>query len=472
MANKRMISLDIIGTDAFIDMPISARLLYFDLVVRADDDGFLNNARSIARLSGCTEKDLEKLAEKKFVLLFDSGIVVIKHWLIHNTIRLDRYVETKWKDEKSLLLIDENRSYSFNNGVPLTEYKKIRKPLTEAQAKRLEAKKESDLPSSFDQRIKNAFNTMPCPICGVKMNYEIRNQSPTINHNLPIALGGKHELSNISVICHQCNSSIGMKEIGRLNNDLVIEKWNEINQEKMGMATNVGGNGNAGLDLGLDLGLVKNKTIDHKKVATSLPLVDDAVEQPQNDTSDDTKKDTPKKAMQKRISLFDDFWNNYPRKIGKQKCTNWFRIHKVDKPLLDKMLNAINEQKQSEQWQRDNGQYIPHPYTWLNQGRWEDETEIDLTAKPTKQQIEAQERKEAKMAEINNKEHIALLKARLAEATPNSKYAYSLELEIQVAQGKITEEEAERKLTEYNPVDMDIPLSAIDFSAMKGIKKL
>jgi len=214
------------------------------------------------------------------------------------------------------------------------------------------------------------------------------------------------------------------------------------------------------------------KTIERKNKTTSLPLVDDTVNELRNDTVNDTKKDTPKKAVQNRISLFDEFWNNYPRKIGKQKCANWFRIHKVDKPLLDKMLNAINEQKQSEQWQRDNGQYIPHPYTWLNQGRWEDETEIDLTAKPTKEQIEAQERKEAKMAEINNKEHIALLKARLAEATPNSKYAYSLELEIQVAQGKITEEEAERKLTEYNPVDMDIPLSAIDFSAMKGIKKL
>jgi len=214
------------------------------------------------------------------------------------------------------------------------------------------------------------------------------------------------------------------------------------------------------------------KTIDHPKTTTSLPLVDDTINELQNDTVNDTKNDVPKKAVQNRISLFDEFWNNYPRKIGKQKCANWFRVHKVDKPLLDKMLNAINEQKQSEQWRRDNGQYIPHPYTWLNQGRWEDESEIDLTAKPTEQQIEAQERKEAKMAEINKKEHIALLKARLAEATPNSKYAYSLELEIQVAQGKITEEEAEQKLTEYNPVDMDIPLSTIDFSAMKGIKKL
>lgn len=214
------------------------------------------------------------------------------------------------------------------------------------------------------------------------------------------------------------------------------------------------------------------KTIDHPKTTTSLPLVDDTVNELQNDTVNDTKNDTPTKTVQNRISLFDEFWNNYPRKIGKQKCANWFRIHKADKLLLEKMLNAINEQKQSEQWRRDNGQYIPHPYTWLNQGRWEDETEIDLTAKPTEQQIEAQERKEAKMAEINNKEHIALLKARLAEATPNSKYAYSLELEIQVAQGKTTAEEAERKLIEYDPVDMDIPLSTIDFSAMKGIKKL
>ena len=76
------------------------------------------------------------------------------------------------------------------------------------------------------------------------------------------------------------------------------------------------------------------------------------------------------------------------------------------------------------------------------------------------------------MAEINNKEHIALLKARLAEATPNSNTHTRSNWKIQVAQGKITEEEAERKLTEYNPVDMDIPLSAIDFSAMKGIKKI
>lgn len=458
MANKRMISLDIVETDAFIDMPISARLLYFDLVVRADDDGFLNNARSIARLSGCTEKDLEKLAEKKFVLLFDSGIVVIKHWLIHNTIRLDRYVETKWKDEKSLLLIDENRSYSFNSGVPLTEYKKIRKPLTEAQSKRLEAKKESDLPSSFDQRIKNAFNTMPCPICGVKMNYEIRNQSPTINHNLPIALGGKHELSNISVICHQCNSSIGMREIGRLNNDLVVEKWNEINQEKTGMATNVGGNGNAGLDLDLDLDLVKNKTIEQietPKNATSLPLVD-ALE-----------NDAIEKAERYNAKYFDEFWKHYPLKVGKQKCINWFKSHKVGQLLLDKMIEALSNQKQNDQWQRDGGRFIPHPYTWLNQGRWDDEAEIDLSVKPTDEQIAEQELVKQEFIQARANEKVSLLERRLAEAEPNSPFAYSLELQIKVAKGELTQARADELLEHHGEP------TKIDFTAItKGIKKI
>ena len=218
------------------------------------------------------------------------------------------------------------------------------------------------------------------------------------------------------------------------------------------------------------------KTIDHPKTTTSLPLVDDTVNELQNDTVNDTKNDVPKKAVQNRISLFDEFWNNYPRKIGKQKCANWFRTHKVAKPLLDKMLNAINEQKQSEQWQRDNGQYIPHPYTWLNQGRWDDETEIDLTAKPTKEQTEKQNQIEQEFIEVKSKEKVALLERRLKDAEPNSAFAYSLELQIKVAKGNITQEQADQMLDRYIPPKkdsaIDIPLSKIDFSAMKGIKKI
>lgn len=77
-------------------------------------------------------------------------------------------------------------------------------------------------------------------------------------------------------------------------------------------------------------------------------------------------------------SAFDSFWKSYPKKKGKDKCLRWFKAHKVTTELLDRMLQAIEEQKKSKDWQKDNGQFIPYPYTWLNQGRWEDEIEENL----------------------------------------------------------------------------------------------
>lgn len=72
-------------------------------------------------------------------------------------------------------------------------------------------------------------------------------------------------------------------------------------------------------------------------------------------------------------ALFDRFWSNYPKKKGKDKCIRWFQSHKVTEELLDQMLQAIENQKKSKEWQKDEGQFIPYPYTWLNQGRWKDE---------------------------------------------------------------------------------------------------
>lgn len=72
---------------------------------------------------------------------------------------------------------------------------------------------------------------------------------------------------------------------------------------------------------------------------------------------------------------FDDFWNTYPKKIGKEKCRVWFKTKKPNKELIEKMIQAVNTQKETEQWTRENGRFIPHPYTWLNQGRWDDEIE-------------------------------------------------------------------------------------------------
>ena len=90
MAERRMFAKTIIDSDAFIDMPITARLLYYDLGMRADDDGFVNSPKKIMRMVGASQDDLAILISKKFIIPFETGVVVIKHWRIHNYIRQDR----------------------------------------------------------------------------------------------------------------------------------------------------------------------------------------------------------------------------------------------------------------------------------------------------------------------------------------------------------------------------------------------
>lgn len=115
MAERRMFAKTIIDSDAFLDMPTSARLLYYDLSMRADDDGFINSPKKIIRMTGASDDDLKVLIAKKFVIPFENGIVVIKHWLIHNYIRKDTYNETQYKEQKAMLTLDENKSYKLIN---------------------------------------------------------------------------------------------------------------------------------------------------------------------------------------------------------------------------------------------------------------------------------------------------------------------------------------------------------------------
>ena len=114
MAERRMFSKQIIDSDAFLDMSASAQSLYFHLAMRADDDGFVNNPKKILRMIGAADDDLKILIEKRFVIIFESGVIVIKHWRMHNYIRADRYKETAYIDEKSQLSIKENGSYTLN----------------------------------------------------------------------------------------------------------------------------------------------------------------------------------------------------------------------------------------------------------------------------------------------------------------------------------------------------------------------
>ena len=97
MANRRMFSLSVIDTDKFLDMPVSSQLLYFHLGMRADDDGFVSSPKRIARTTNCGDDDLRILATKGYIIPFESGVVVIRHWRQNNQLRSDRYRETVCK---------------------------------------------------------------------------------------------------------------------------------------------------------------------------------------------------------------------------------------------------------------------------------------------------------------------------------------------------------------------------------------
>ena len=112
MAEKRMFTQKIIDSDAFLDMPLSTQALYFHLNMRADDDGFINNPKKIQRMVGASEDDCKLLIMKRFVIAFDSGVIVIKHWKIHNYIRNDRYKPTVYEKEKGQLIEKGNKAYS------------------------------------------------------------------------------------------------------------------------------------------------------------------------------------------------------------------------------------------------------------------------------------------------------------------------------------------------------------------------
>ena len=124
-ASKRMISLQIVDTDAFLDMPLSTQALYFHLLLRADDEGFINNPKKILRLIGCQDDDMKILLGKRFILSFENGIVVIKHWLIHNTIRMDRFNKTVYTEEKKLLFTKENKAYTLDKNKLATKWQPL-----------------------------------------------------------------------------------------------------------------------------------------------------------------------------------------------------------------------------------------------------------------------------------------------------------------------------------------------------------
>ena len=121
MAEKRMFTVKIVESDAFLDMPLSAQALYVHLNMNADDDGFVNNPKMITRLIGAKNDDLQVLIDKAFILMFPSGVAVIKGWLMNNIIKNDRKHPTSYQEELSQLVVKDNRSYTWKQNGNGTE---------------------------------------------------------------------------------------------------------------------------------------------------------------------------------------------------------------------------------------------------------------------------------------------------------------------------------------------------------------
>lgn len=115
MAEKRMFAKTIVDSDAFLDMSLSTQALYFHLSMRADDDGFINNPKKIMRMIGASDDDLKILIAKRFVLTFETGVIVIKHWRLHNTLRKDRYKPTIYQEEFLQLKMKDDGAYTENH---------------------------------------------------------------------------------------------------------------------------------------------------------------------------------------------------------------------------------------------------------------------------------------------------------------------------------------------------------------------
>ena len=121
MAERRMFAKSIVLSDAFLDMPLSARCLYFTLGMLADDDGFVGSPKAIMRQCGASQDDMIVLLQKKYVLEFESGVIVIKHWRMNNYLQSDRKKTTTYIEELSTLSIDEKGAYTRNPKAMYTE---------------------------------------------------------------------------------------------------------------------------------------------------------------------------------------------------------------------------------------------------------------------------------------------------------------------------------------------------------------
>lgn len=172
MANRRMFARTVTESDVFLDLSKDAQLLWFHLGLIADDDGFLNNTRMIMRLCGINESALSELIETGFLLEFNSGVFLIRDWLINNQLRADRYHETTFKHEKSLVTQNESRQYTWlPNGCQVVAPDKYRLEEdssgedSQGEASLDQKSQDQTREEEFEEK-PSPYTQVPCPSCG------------------------------------------------------------------------------------------------------------------------------------------------------------------------------------------------------------------------------------------------------------------------------------------------------------------
>lgn len=333
MAQRRMFNKSITNSSKFLKMPMSSRLLYYDLGMNADDDGFVEHFM-VLRMTGATEQDLGVLEINGLVKVFDENVLWIKDWKENNYIPKDRYQQSKYL-----------QLYTIEDYIEIEE--KEKKPLSYSQQKRLEAKKESDLPSSFENQIRNAFNGKICPVCKKTMNFERDIDNPSIQHNIPISLGGKHEIDNISVICKSCNCSIQNREITPPYNTEEVKKiWECI------------GNVSTGKDS------IGKYSIGNKEEIY--------------------KEESEKK------EIFEEIWKMYPKKRGKDNAYKDFVKSLKQGTTVEEIKDGLENYLKYIEIEKKEERYIKDGSTWFHQHCWKDDYTVrkKLTTKDLASKID------------------------------------------------------------------------------------
>lgn len=205
MAEKRMFSNKVIGSDAFLEMPDSTQNLYFHLSMSADDDGFVDKVKTIMRMTGKKEDDLKILIAKSFVIPFDSGIVVIRDWRINNYLRKDRYNETIHLKEKSQLILTQNNSYALKDtvGIPVVYTEENRLEENRLEENRL------DIVEQVDEPISDTINEI-ISFLNEKAKSSYRSSTPKTRQLIGARLKEKFVLEDFKkVIEFKCQQWLG-----------------------------------------------------------------------------------------------------------------------------------------------------------------------------------------------------------------------------------------------------------------------